>query len=405
MSSVFSFLRDEEPEDKKPETLPPAEEAIEGQAEEAAAEEPVEEAAEEPVEEAGEALAVEAVSGVPLEETAEARFDEAAFAAPEGEVAAALAIEGTTPPIDLQPYVNEMLALLSPYLPANFPGMPPNSLSLTELRHRSLGLGGRRGIFTLGGMDAGELRGGWLEGVVRFDLWANDLGALNNQVAVLQSQLLADSPALRQSRLLQLRHAGTAEHLSDDLATLRKSLDYSVLYEYHYMDTDGAAGLIARVPIHSDVDAIPGSEETTEVTDWMVLWSEHEAPVLEVSLAHHDQVTLRRLLIAAYLPGADPPGTVTQEVRLNGGTVSTDFDSLSTFLNNFQLQTEPLTLVYPPFPLEPGETQELHPYQVGELRFATPITLKGGSDLFRIRFSTRSFPPGDLSQIYLRALA
>ena len=283
--------------------------------------------------------------------------------------------------------------------------MPPNSLSVVELEPRSLGLGGRRGMYQVAGMDVAELRGGWLKTVIRFDLWGPNLNTVNILAVTLQSRLLESSLTLRQGGVLQIKLAGASDGPSTSPPnSWRKSLDYSVLYEYHYQDADGAAGLIARIPIHVGIDTLPGEFEITEVSDWMVLWDNQGAPTLEIAPTPRGQATILSLTTAAYLPGPDPTGQVTQVVVRNGGTTTTNFDSISAFIGSFALDSNPLTLVYPPAPLNPGETQEFHDFEVGELRFDPPIVLKGGGDLLRISFSETSFPVDNPSQVYLRAL-
>jgi hypothetical protein len=341
---------------------------------------------------------------------------------PAGELAAAPGVEGEqpaagaeagvftaeaglTPPISLRPYVNELLDLLRPYLPPSAPGLPPNTLSLVQLSHRSLGLGGRRGLYTRGGVDVAELRGGWLDAVVRFDLWGPDLGFVNTQAADLQAALLTDNPTLRHQGLLQLSLTSSTDGPPGaPPSSWRKTLDYAVLYEYHFQDTDGAASLIARVPIDSQTDLGATSQETTEIRNWMVRWDNEGAPALEVTAPPRGVVHVRGLSIAAYLPGGGPAGMVTQTVVRDGGTATTAFGSLTAFLADFQLDSSPLSLVFPPLPLAPGEVQEIHDFQVGERRFDPPIVLKGGGDLFRISFSETAFPADNPSQVYLRAL-
>ena len=317
---------------------------------------------------------------------------------------AVLAAESSPPPIDLDTYMGGMLNLLRAFLPPNAMGLPANGLSLVSLDYRALGLGGRYGLLRSGGLDIAELRGGWLDAVVRFDIWGADPDAANTAVIALQNALIANGLELRRQGVLRLKLSATADGDRGTVSGWRKTVDYSVLYEYRYQDTDGAASLIARVPIDSETDIGAASHETTEVHDWMMLWDNQAAPALVITAPPRGSIPIYGLAIAAFLPSGGPAGQVTQQVVLAGVTQTTTFASLGAFLAPFTISSSPLDLIYPPLPLELGETQEIHTFQVGELRFDPPITLKGG-DAFQISFADTAFPADNLSQVYLRVLA
>lgn len=316
---------------------------------------------------------------------------------------AAMTGSGLTSPVNLQPHITRLLNILGDYLPAQGGGMPKNTVSLAALVHRSLGLGGRRGMFATGQVDIAELRGGWLDGTVRFDLWGVDLPTVNELATTVQAALFSDGLNLRRRGILQLKLVAAADQGEGAPTRWHKTLDYKVLYEYRFTDVDGAASLIARIPIEGETDDTPIG--TTLVTDRMVRWDDAGAPVLEVIPAPRGTVTLYGLAIAAYLPAGAPPGQVTQTLRQDGGETVTTSASLTDFLGRFRLASTLLTLIFPPQPLAPGEIQELRDYQVGELRFTPPAVLKGGTDLFRLSFSAPGFPPTNQSVVYLRALA
>jgi hypothetical protein len=368
--SVFSFLRSDEPE--KPEGESPLE------VEAAAALSPG----------TAPAIAAAAAAGV----SAALAAAPSTFSATGG---------GTLPPIDVQPFLDDLLTFLDTFLPDDAGGMPSNSLVLIELNHRSLGVGGLRGVQTLSGLEMGELRGGWLEGTLRFDFWAADPAALQTAAASVQSAILSASPALRAQRVLQFRYKGSAESRTEDPERWRRGLDYTFLYEYHYVDVNGAAGLIARIPIHSHTDMTEDAE-ISEVRDWMVLWDEGGAPALEIAPGAGQRLTISRLAAAAFLPEGGPDGEVTQVVVQSGETATTEFDSLAAFLDSFDLAGATLDLVYPPLPLEPDETAGIHAFQVGEHLFDPALVLVEG-DRFELRFSEDAFPANNLSQVYLRA--
>ncbi|MFN8483132.1 MAG: hypothetical protein U0768_08815 [Anaerolineae bacterium] len=336
----------------------------------------------------------------------------AVMAAPAPPAVAAEAIAGDsggfTPTSDIDPFLGQMLLLLSDMAGlARAPGDKPNAgVRLLGLTPRPLGLGGRRGLLNQPALAVAELRGGWLEAVIGYTVSGADLDSVNGQSDAIVSRLLARSVDLRREGVLQLRLTDTADgEAGGTPPTVRRTLTYSVLYEYRYFDTDGAASLIARIPVDSETDLGPLTHEQTVVTDWMARWDGQGAAALEVSPPPRGVLRVGGLSIVAYLPGGGPTGQVTQTVVQNGSTTTTPLGSLVDFLNLFQRDTaRPLTLVFPPPPLLPGETLELHDYQVGELRFNPPIVLQGAGDVFRVSFSETSFPPSNASVVYLRVL-
>jgi hypothetical protein len=308
---------------------------------------------------------------------------------------------GLTPSIDLKPFIETLLNLLKAYLPANSLGLPANGAGLVELKHRALGLGGYRGIQTFQGFDVAEIHGGLLEGILRFDLWAGDPGQLGNAATDLQTRLLTDGAVLRQAGLHKFQQIAAVDSSNDSTpAQWRKSLDYAFLYEYRYVDSSAAAGLIARVPINSDADGLPGSQGLSTEQDWMILWDSTGAPPLTISPDPSREYVIRRLLVAIYLANGGPSGQVIIE---QGGTTLITYSSLADLLAN-TIPVDELDLVYPPKPLQAGEVQVVHPFQVGELRFSSPVTLKGGDEPLQVRFEFPSFSADDLSQAYIRAL-
>jgi hypothetical protein len=306
---------------------------------------------------------------------------------------------GITPPISLRGYVDELLDLLRPFLPASGGGLPPNTLGVVSLNQRSLGVGGRRGMERSGGLDVAELRGGWLEAVLRYELWGADPATVGGLAATLQADLLAAAPTLRAGRLLQIRLADTAD-AAEAGGNWRRTVDYAVLYEYHYRDTDGAVSLIASVPIHGSTD-FSGVEVTT-VTDHMVRWDEHGAPALLIAPSPGQLLSVAGLTVAAFLPGGGPAGSVTRTIERGGETESVSFSSLAAFLSDFALPLTPIELLTLPPPLLPGETQAVRAFESRRRPFAPPVVLRGG-DRLEVRFSEASFPTGSPAEVYLQA--
>lgn len=330
-------------------------------------------------------------------------------AAPLAVETATLGDGGFTPTSDIDPFVGRMLLLLSDMagLPRAADGKPNPTVRLLGLTPRALGVGGRRGLLSQAALNVAELRGGWLEATIGFNVTGPDLTNVNAQADAIITRLLSRSLDLRQEGVLQLKLTSSADtDLPGSPPSLRRTLTYTVLYEYRFFDTDGAASLIARIPIDSETDQGPATHERTVVTDWMARWDDQGAEALEVSAPPRGVIRVRGLSIAAHLPGGGPPGQVTQTLVQNGSTTTTPRGSLVDFLNLFQRDTtRPLTLIFPPLPLQPGESLELRDYQVGELRFEPPIELRGEGAMFRISFSETAFPTGNTSVVYLRALA
>ena len=315
---------------------------------------------------------------------------------------------GFTPTSDIDPFVGQMLLLLSDMagLPRAPGGKPNAAVRLLGLAPRSLGVGGRRGLLSRAGLNVTELRGGWLEATVGFALSGADVAGVNSQADAIVTALLARSLDLRREGALQLKLTGSEDTDGPGSPpSVRRRLTYTVLYEYRFFDTDGAASLIARIPIDSETDQGPTTHERTVVTNWMVRWDDQTVEALEVTAPPRGIVRVYGLSIAAHLPGGGPPGQVTQTLVQSGTTTTTPRGALVDFLNLFQRDTtRPLTLVFPPLPLQPGESLALRDYQVGELRFDPPIVIRGG-DVFRISFSDTAFPASSTSVVYLRALA
>ncbi|HWQ15999.1 MAG TPA: hypothetical protein VNL77_24580, partial [Roseiflexaceae bacterium] len=211
--------------------------------------------------------------------------------------------------------------------------------------------------------------------------------------------VLGGAPALRGAGLLQLRLDRTADP-AEAGGAWRGQVDYAVLYEFRYQDSDGAASLIARIPIHGQTD-VSGVEVTT-VTDHMVRWDEHGAPALVVAPPPSQALRVTGLMVAAFLPGGGPAGDVTRIVERDGVAESVSFSSLAAFLADFTDELSPIDLVAIPPPLLPGEVQEVRAFQGRRRRFAPPLVLRGG-DRFEVRFGEAAFPPGSPAQVYLQA--
>lgn len=312
--------------------------------------------------------------------------------------------------------VDHLLAVLEQFLD----NLPEASVATTDLTERPLALGNWRGMERRGPFAIAALKGGRVDAGVRFQFFAATPQEADNAVTTLQARLLAASDALFLAGFLRLTAAETslAEHLP---ATnrWRKTATYRVLYEYHYRDQDGAESIIARIPIHSDLEAPGLLRETTVVTDAMVRWDNEEASTLEVGATTGTLIQIAGLAILAYLP-AGWTGSAVTVARLDRRATGppTPYASLAAF---HAAVTDPVSpdrhaqVTFPSVaallatfetmgdPLELGDWDDdglPDLYQPGALAFDPPIQLKSGADLFQIIYQDPAFAaPG---VVYLR---
>jgi hypothetical protein len=129
---------------------------------------------------------------------------------------------------------------------------------------------------------------------------ARDPNRLEESIRNLQMSLEDDKDALWSAGFLRLtaEDASPSEHILR-LNLWHKTVDYRVLYEFHYEDSDGAESLIASIPIDSDLEKRGSLQrETTIVTDEMVRWDQETALPLVV----RGPAELCGLALLAYLP-------------------------------------------------------------------------------------------------------
>jgi hypothetical protein len=314
-----------------------------------------------------------------------------------------------------------MLEVLREYLPPHDESdpLPAPTVSVMSITERALAVGNRRGTERRGLFPVVALKGCRLDAVVRFQLWANERDDVDAAIEELQRRLLADRDGLWADGFLRVGAEGTspAEHVSPP-DSWRKSTDYKVLYEFRYEDTDGAEGIIARIPIHSDLevrDSLP--RETTIVTDEIVRWGEEETPTLEVAATARSGVRVTGLAVLAHLPAGWTGGQVTL-VRLDRKSAQppTDyptldelhaavthpvhpdrharvkFDSVADFLAEFEPAGDLIQLG-----ATDGTPDE---YQPATLAFDPPIRLETSDDLIQISVQDAAFAP---AVVYLRA--
>jgi hypothetical protein len=227
--------------------------------------------------------------------------------------------------------VTAMLAVLDDYLPAAAPPLPTPTVSLARLEERSAGLGGRRGTDFLGGLGVSELKAVRVDARVRYLLWAQDVDSSEQQAADVTERLLTDREALQGKGVLRLalESVSPADHLAQANGW-RKDLEYRVLFEHTFVDSDGASSLISRIPIDGDVDhRDSGGHETTLVTDAMARWAANARPLV---VRGRFTVTALSVLVTEFGAGATAPVTIT---RTHDGATGAPapYASLDAFLD------------------------------------------------------------------------
>ncbi len=319
--------------------------------------------------------------------------------------------------------LSNMLDILRGYLPSPGPSLPAPSLSTVSVKQRPVGIGNWRGTERRGPLAEISLKGGRLDTVVRFQLWADTVSNADDIVNTLHNDLLTDSSQLRVDGFLRLELIETspAEFLGGSINAWRKTADYKILYEYHYHDLDGAESIIARIPIHSDPEQRNSPErETTQVTDELSRWDDIQAPPLDVSATVKAKVRIYGLASLAYHPSPwlGSPVTISRLQR-NSPTPPTIYPTLAEFHAAVTRKVNPdlhAQIVFPSlsdflatfdsagdsFGLgDWDENGTPDTYEPGTLAFDPPLILGSSNDLLRISYQDTAFD--SKAVVYLRA--
>lgn len=317
--------------------------------------------------------------------------------------------------------LNTLLAVLQVHIPSVGGSLPPAGVSAVCVQERTLGLGNQRGSERRGNFAAVVLKGGRLEGTARFELWGSTPTEVDNRVNLLQGVLLAARDTLWSAGFLKLAAAGasSAEHLQPPNAW-RRSVDYTFLYEYHYQDSDGAESLLARIPIHSDLEERNSPvRETGVVTDRMIRWDDLTAPALEFAATATASLRVSGLASLATLPlGWSGQAVTLARLRRSAPGAPTVYPDLPTFLAAVSHPAAPdhhAQVVFPTVAaflsafsnagasLELGDwdedgTPDL--YEPKTLIFTPPLQLATADDLFRLSYQAAAFDTKAV--VYLR---
>ena len=321
----------------------------------------------------------------------------------------------------LNDVVSNMLLLLEPYLPAPTSPLTDTSVFSVSVNQRSLGVGNWRGTELRGTAMEVALKGGRIEGVVRFQVWGESAHDVDVAIENIHLAIIADANALWAQGFIKITAIETspAEMFSGPTAW-RKTTDYKVLYEYHYRDSDGAESLIASIPIHADPEQRDSPDrETSIVTDELVRWDDREAVTLEiVPLASHslhvsglasfsymplgwngEQVTVTRLrrdavvLPTTYPTWAEFLTAVTRAVNPDQHAQVT-FATLTDFLAAFTPTGDPVAL---------GDWDEdgvPDQYQPANLIFNPSLKLDSKNDVLQLSYQSPQFD--SKAVIYIR---
>jgi hypothetical protein len=143
--------------------------------------------------------------------------------------------------------LSQMLSVLDKYLPLPIPLLPAPSFSAVSLTEKAIGVGNWRGNQTRGGFAVVAWKGGRFDGVVRFQLWGNELDDVENALKELSDRLEADKATLRSQGFLRFAiDTISLAEFSEPLNLWFKTADYKALYEFYYKDTDAGLTQLAH---------------------------------------------------------------------------------------------------------------------------------------------------------------
>jgi hypothetical protein len=307
--------------------------------------------------------------------------------------------------------VTTLTNALTPYLPAAVNGVPGPSVSVTNFRERSAGLGRRLGENSVAGFGVISLKGLRLEGSVRFQIWAAAPNDVDTAITTLNSKLLADRDQLWKLGFLKFTMANAKPATNAQSTLWRRYADYRFLYEFTYQDNDDSDGLIARIPISIDSTF----NESTTVTDHLARWDNLTAPALKV----RGNYGVGAIASLDFLPPPQPTGSVIITRTFDGAsgapaahgtlsdflaTVSGDspaennssvtFASVAAFLAALPAAGTPIALG--DFNGDGIPDQ----YQPRSLVFQSPIHLMDSTDLFEITYQNAALD--QMGVVYVR---
>ncbi len=318
--------------------------------------------------------------------------------------------------------LDAMLTVLQNFLPPALvlpTPVPAPSLSLVGFEERTVGLGQRVGTDIRGPFSVAALKGIRLEATVRYQVWANASPDAETAIQDLIMDILGDRDALRAAGFLRLALKSTAASETVETDVWRESADFTVLYEFPFVDSDGADSLIAQIPIEINSEFA----QSMKITDEMTRWDSMPVPpnVSVPPLILRGRSSIGGLSALSFTPGSVPVGAVTLTRTFDGASgpppthpdlptflaAITDpdnparegqisFASLTDFLAAFNAFGSTITL---------GDWDEdalPDNYQSLELPIEPPIKLPSVADRFEINYEA-NIPSLDAVVVYLRA--
>ncbi|MCA9948037.1 MAG: hypothetical protein KDE48_00180 [Anaerolineales bacterium] len=326
--------------------------------------------------------------------------------------------------------LDQIRARLTPFLPASSDSLPDANISFITAKEKPTGLGNHIGQERLSHF-AFALKAGRLEAIIRFQLWAQTPNEADTAVDTLHAHLLdaktglltpdptSDMPAARFLRFAATQ-SPVGEHI-ESLSAWRRTAEYTLLYEYPYIDADDAQSLIAQIPIHTDPDELDSPDrETAVVTDKMVRWDQESAPALAI----HTRQTVHHFSVLTFVPAAAPSGSVrllrTYTDAINPPVVLPDLAQFVTAVTDPNTPTRNAQVTFATFndflavititndPIELGDWDEdanLDSYEPGLLEFSTPISLPNATDRLILIYDPDSTNPkfDQTAVIYIQA--
>jgi hypothetical protein len=301
--------------------------------------------------------------------------------------------------------VSALLALLGPYRPQPQPSLPASGVGLVSVAEQPVGLGNLRGERARGALGTTVLAGVRLDALVRFRFWSAGPAAADDRVAALIQRLLHDKDLLRGHGLLRLGLDYTASAPGGAAAdTWRSEVDFRLLYEYGYVDSDDPEQPIARIPVRVDLGSLGSPDrETTTVTDDLVRWDDQGAPGLTV----RGPLRVGGLSALAHLSVPAPTGAVRLTRTYDGAGSPVQFVDLAGFLDQVSgpdpavsnaavtVPTLPafLALFIEVESLTPPGADPGHDYRRLDLPFPTPIYLPTGRDRLDVAYDGPALDP------------
>lgn len=291
--------------------------------------------------------------------------------------------------------------------------LPPPAITVLSATEQPVGLASLVGFADQGGLlPPIEIKGGRLAASLSIAVQGSDPAHADTAVFNLHGRLLGARDPLRAKGFLRLDGGEfTPPELVPPTTDWRRTAYYTALFEYSYLDTDGAVGLITRIPIETDPETLGSPDaETSIVVGSTVRWADGELPALVV----RGPGDVGRLTALAYLPAGSPAVSVTVLRTSTGASgaptpVAAIEDLVGATHAVVSFATLDLFLAALPDTgdaVELGDPNPLHvpdPYSIHTRAFSPEIALPRSIDRLQISVSPASGWSGAAAVLYLRA--